>query len=163
MISLFIHAVCQRSSRGLVYNAQHFQARNFARVFSGLPLAVREICRNSYNRLSNRLAQIAFRVLLQFHQYHGRNFLRSIFLALHFGLVIGAHLSFYRYYRIIRIGYSLALCNSAHHALPVLGRHNRRSSSAALGVRNNDRLAAFHNGHAGISSSQIYTYNLSHN
>ena len=153
MVAFLIQAIGQRSSRRLVYYAQHFQTGYLARVLGRLALAVRKICRNGYNRLSYRLAQIALGVLFKLHQYHGRNFLRGVFLTLHLGLVIGTHLPFDGYNGIVRIGYGLALSNSAHHALPVLRRYNRRSSPAALGVRDNNGFAALHYRHAGISGS----------
>ena len=53
--------------------------------------------------------------------------------------------------RAIRIGYRLALCQLANEALARLRETNYgRRQTAALRVRDNRRLAAFHDGHNGI-------------
>ncbi len=63
----------------------------------------------------------------------------------------------------VRVGNSLTLGDLADQTLAVLGkRYDGSSGARAFSVRNNNRLAAFHNGDAGIGSTQIDTDNLTH-
>ena len=61
------------------------------------------------------------------------------------------------------VGNSLTLCYLTDHALAVLRESNdRRCGARAFGVRDNDGLAALHNGYAGIGCTQVNTDNFAH-
>ena len=54
------------------------------------------------------------------------------------------------------IGHGLAFGGLADQALAVLGeRDDRRRGARAFGIFQNDRLAAFHDRHAGVRRAQI--------
>ena len=58
--------------------------------------------------------------------------------------------------RVARVGDGLALGGLADQALAALGeRDDRRRGARAFGIFQNERLAAFHDGHAGVRGSQI--------
>ena len=62
------------------------------------------------------------------------------------------------------VGDSLTLCDLTDHTLAGLGKcYDRGGGAIAFGVRNNDGLAAFHNGNAAVSRTKVDTNNLTHN
>ena len=63
----------------------------------------------------------------------------------------------------VRIGDGLTLCNLAHHSLIILKRNHGRSSSAALGVGDDDGLAALQHRDTGIGCTKVDADNLTHN
>ena len=69
-IFLFIESVCQRGSRRLVDDTQHFETRDLARVFGRVALRVVEIRGDSDDRLRDRLAEIRFRVAFDLAEDH---------------------------------------------------------------------------------------------
>ena len=70
LVALFIHAIGQSRSCGLVDDAFNIQSGNFTGVFGGLTLCVGKICRNGDDRFGNFFTQITFRVGFQFLQDH---------------------------------------------------------------------------------------------
>ena len=63
----------------------------------------------------------------------------------------------------LRIGDRLALRGLAHETFAGLREsHDGRSRAAAFRVGDHHRLAAFHDGHAGIGGAQINTENTAH-
>ncbi|MPM67362.1 hypothetical protein SDC9_114284 [bioreactor metagenome] len=72
--------------------------------------------------------------------------------------MVGAHLALNRGDGAVGVGDGLTLGNLAHHALAVLGEgYHRGGGAVALRVGNNDSLAAFHHGNAGIGCTKIDT------
>ena len=66
-------------------------------------------------------------------------------------LVVRAHVALDGNNGAVWVGHSLALGHLAHHTLAVFGeRDYRRSRARAFRVGDDDSLAAFHNGYAGI-------------
>ena len=66
-------------------------------------------------------------------------------------------------YRAVGIGNSLTLCHLAYDTLTIfLERHDGRSGARPLRIGDDDRFAAFHDGHTAIGSTQVNTDNLAH-
>ena len=163
LAAFLIQAVRQRGRRRLVDNAQHFQARDAARILGGLTLAVVEVCGHGDHGLGHLLPQIAFRVRLELLQDKRGDFLRRIGLAVDIDFMGRAHLALDGDDGAVRVGNSLALGDLAYQALAVLGKgHDRRSGTGAFRVGDNRRLAAFHDGDAGVGGAQVDADNLTH-
>ena len=78
--------------------------------------------------------------------------------------MVGTHFTFNGNYCSVGVCDSLMLCNLTYETFAVFCEtYDRRSSSCALGVRNNHGFTAFENGYARVCSTQIYTNNLTHN
>ena len=78
--------------------------------------------------------------------------------------VVGAHLTLDGGDGAVGVGDGLALGDLADHALAVLGKsHDGRGGAGAFGVGDDDGFAAFHDGYAGIGSTQVDTDDLGHN
>ncbi len=74
-----------------------------------------------------------------------------------------AHEALDRIDGIFRVGDGLTLSHRANQPLTALGEcHDGRRGPAALLIRYNDGLAAFHDGHDGIGRSQVYAYDFAH-
>ena len=154
LIGFFIDAVSQRSSCRLVDDSLYIQASNLACILGCLTLCIGEVCRNSDDRLGDRLAQVSLRVRFELLQDHRGNFLWGVGFAVDGNFIVGAHLTLDRADGAVCVGDSLTFCNLADHALAGLGeRNNRWCGARAFRVRNNNRLAAFHNGYAGVCST----------
>ena len=154
-IIIFIQAVGKSCRRRLIDNAQNLQTGNASRILRSLALAVIEVSRHRDNCLGNRLPQISLCIRLQLLQNHSGDFLGRVILAVNGNLVVRlAHMTLDGSNGAIRVGHSLTLGQLAHQALAVLGETNhRRSNAATLGIRDNCRLAAFHNGDNRVSST----------
>ena len=79
-----VQAIGKGRRRGLVDDAQHFEAGDLAGVLGGLTLGVVEIGRHRDHGLGDGFTQIAFGGFLHFLQDEGRDLRRRIFLAAHF-------------------------------------------------------------------------------
>ncbi len=164
LIVLFIRAVGQRRGRRLVDDALYVQPRDGARVLCGLALAVVEIRRHGDNGLCYLLAQIALGVGLQLCKDHGADLLRGVLFAIDVHLVIGAHLALDGGNGAVGVCDSLTLCHLAHQTVARFGEaHNGRRGARALGVCNDNRLAAFNHGNAAVCCAKVDTNDLSHN
>ena len=161
---LLIHAVGQSGGGGLVDDTLDLQAGDLAGVLGGLTLRIGEVGRHGDDRLGDRAAQIGLRIGFQLLQNHGADLLGSVGLAVNSDLVVRAHLTLDGGDGAVRVGDGLALCHLTYHTLAGLGKcHHRGSGTVALGVGDDNCLAAFHNGHAGIGCAQINTDNFRHN
>ena len=79
-------------------------------------------------------------------------------------LVVGAHLALDGGNGAVGVGDGLTLCHLTHHTLAGLAEcHHRRGGAVAFRVRDNDCLAAFHHGYAGIGRTEVDTDNFRHN
>ncbi|MNC42390.1 NAD-specific glutamate dehydrogenase [compost metagenome] len=162
-VAVLFQAVCQSGSCRLVDDPQHFQACDLAGILGGLALAVIEISRNSNNGLSNGLAQICFRVGLQLLENHSRNFLRGIVVVVNLFLMVGAHMALDGDDGALRVGDGLALGGFANDTLAVLlEAYNGGSGARPFRIGDNYRFAAFHNGNAGVGSTQVNTDYFTH-
>ena len=64
----------------------------------------------------------------------------------------------------VRIRHGLALCRLSDKPLPVFCKcDDRRRRSCSLRVRDDSRLAAFHDRHAAVCRSKVNSDNLTHN
>ncbi len=158
-----IEPIGQRRCSGFIDDAEHIESRNFARVLRGLALTVREIGRAGNDCIGNLLAQVGFRIGFQLLQNHCGDFLRGIALVINGHFIIAAHMALNGNDGAVRIGHSLALCQLSHQPFPRLGEaHHRRSQTGAFRIRNDNRLAAFHDGHHRICRPQINTNYFRH-
>ena len=159
-----VEAVGQRRGGRLVDDALDLEAGDAARVLGGLTLGIGEVRRHGDDGLVDLLAEVAFGVRLELLQDHGRDLRRSVGLAVDVDFIVGAHLALDGDDGAIRIGDGLALGDLADEALAVLGKgHDRRRGAGALRVGDDGRLAALHDGDAGIGGAKVDTDNLAHN
>ena len=155
LVLILVQAVSQSCSRGLVDDTEDLQASNAACVLGSLTLAVVEVSRHRDDSLGNSLTQISLSISLQLLEHHSGNLLGSIILAIHVDLVVAlAHMALDGSDGAVRVGHSLTLSQLTHQTLAVLGEANYgRSNTAALRIRDNSRLAAFHHRNNGVSST----------
>ena len=159
LVIIFVEAISESCSRRLVDDAQYFEAGNLTGILGCLTLAVVEVSRNRDDSLADRLTQISFRIRFQFLQDHSRDFLRRVILAIDTYFIVRlAHVTFDGRNRAVRIGYRLTLSQLTDQTLAVFREtNNGRRDTAAFRVRDNSRLAAFHNGYYRVRSTQIDT------
>ena len=185
LVLLLVEAVGQRRRGRLVDDAHHLEAGDLAGVLGRLPLRVVEVGRHGDDGLADRLAEILLGRLLQLLQDHRGDFGRRVFLALrvdarvavagahhlvrhHLHLFIdlvelAAHEALDREHGVLGVGHRLPLGDLADQALAGLGeRHDRRRQTSAFGVRDHDRLAAFHDGDDGVGGAQIDADDFAH-
>ena len=160
---LAINAVGKGGGGRFVDDALHVQPRDFAGILGGLTLGVGEVGGDGDDGVRDRLAEIAFRIALELLQDHGGDLLRGILVPVDVQLVICAHLALDRGDRALVVGDGLPLCKAADHPLAGRGKaHNRGRGTSALGIRDDDRLAAFHHGNAGIGGAKVDTDDFGH-
>ena len=180
-----VEAVGQRGGRGLVDDAEHFEARDLAGVLRGLALRVVEVRGHRDDGLRHRGAQLLLGVVLQLLQYHGGDFLRRVVLAVDVDhraavlallqlvadglalfrrLVVGtADEALHGRHGVLGVRDGLVLRGLAHDALAVLAEAlDRRGGAVALGVHEDFGLGALHDGHGGVRRAQVDTKNLAH-
>ncbi len=149
-----VHAVGQSGGGGLVDDALDLQTGDFSRVLGGLALGVGEVGGDGNHRFGDRLAQVALGVRLQLLENHGTDLLGGVVLAVHGDTVVGAHLPLDGADGPVGVGDGLALGHLAHHALAVLGEgHDGGGGAVALGVGDDDGVAALHHRNAAIGST----------
>ena len=163
LVIFLIDAVCQRSGGRLVDDTLDVQAGDGAGVLGSLTLAVVEVSRNGDDGLGDRLAQISLRISLQLLQDHSADLLRSVLLAVQGHLVVGTHLTLDGRNGVLGVGDGLTLCDLTDQTVTGLGEaNNRRGGAGALGVCNDDGLAALHDSHAAIRSTKVNTNDFAH-
>ena len=152
LVAVLIETVGQRRRRRLVDNTQDVKPGDLAGVLRRLPLTVVKIGRHRNDRLRYRFAKVRLRIRLELLQDHRRDFRRRVALAVNLHFVITfAHVPLDRADRTGRIRHRLSLRQLSDKALPILREtHHRRRQAAALRVRDNGRLAAFHDRYDGI-------------
>ena len=161
---LLIHTVGQRGGGGLVDDTLDIKAGDLTGVLGGLTLGVGEVGGDGDDGLGDGLAQVSLGVRLQLLQDHGADLLGGIALAVDGDAVVGAHLTLDGGDGAIGVGDGLALCHLAYHTLTGLGEcHHRRGGAVAFRVGDNNSLAAFHHGDAGIGGTKVNTDNFRHN
>ena len=182
-----VESVGERRRGGLVDDSQDIQAGNAPSVFGGLALRVVEVGRAGDDGLRNLLAEVVLGGLLHLAQHHRGDLGRAVPLAaqldpgvavlgrddlvsrdpdafFHLGRIeLAADQPLDREDRVLRIGDGLALGNLAHQPLTRLGeRHHRRRGATAFRIRDHHRLAAFHDGDAGVGGAEIDADHLGH-
>ena len=163
LVFFLIDAICQRSGSRLVDDTLDVQACNGACVLGSLTLAVVEVCRNGNDSLGNRLAQISLGISLQLLQDHSADLLGSVLLAVQGHLVVGTHLTLDGRNGVLGVGDGLTLCDLTDQTVTGLGEaNNRRGGACALGVCDDDGLAALHDSHAAIRSTKVNTNDFAH-
>ena len=163
LVGFLIDAVGQRSGGGLVDDTLDVQAGNGACVLGGLTLAVVEVGGDSDDGLGDRLAQISLGVSLQLGEDHSTDLFGGVVLAAGVDLLGGAHLTLDRGDGILGVGDGLTLCDLTDQTLAGLGEaDDRRGGAGALGVCDDNGLAAFHDSDAAIGSTKVNTDNLTH-
>ena len=163
LVIFLIDAVGQRSGGRLVDDTLDVQAGDGACVLGGLTLAVVEVGRNGDNGLGDRLAQISLGVSLQLLQDHRADLLGGVLLAVQGHLVVGAHLTLDGGHGVLGVGDGLTLCDLTDQTVTGLGEaNNRRGGAGALGVCDDDGLAALHDSHAAIRSTKVNTNDFAH-
>ena len=183
-VLLLVQAVSERRRRGLVDDALHVQPGDLSGIFGRLALRVVEVRGDGDHRVGDLLAEEILRGVLQFLKDHRRNLRRAILFALrqHGDVValadyfVGHHLHFFadfvvapahetldRVNGVFGIGDRLPLGHLANQALPGLGdADDRRGSSAAFLVGDDDRFAALHHGDHRVGRAQVNSNNLAH-
>src|SRR5690606_28130653 len=84
LVLLLVQPVGQGGRRGLVHDAEHFQAGNLTGVLGGLALGVVEIGGHGDHGLGHGFAQVVFGDLLHGLEHHGGNLGRGEFLSVDF-------------------------------------------------------------------------------
>ena len=152
LILVLVEAIGKSCSRRLVDDAQDIEACNLAGVLRRLALAVVEVSRDRDDGLRDRLTEVCLCIALELLQDHSRDLLRRVVLAVDRDLVVRvAHMALDGRDRAVRVRHSLALCQLADEALAILREaDDRRRDAAAFRVRDDGRLAAFHDGYDGV-------------
>ena len=116
----------------LIYDSKHIQPRYSSGILGGLSLAVVKICRNCYDRIRHRSAQITLRITLQLCKYDGRYLLRRIILAVYPLSVCCSHRSLDGCDRPVNIYSHLSPGCLSHQSFPILcdGYYGRCGPSA---------------------------------
>ena len=184
LVLTLIEAVSQRRRRRLIDDSLHLEPGNLPGIFGRLALRIIEVRRHSDNRLSNFLAEIIFRSLLQLLQNQRGDLRRSLLLALcnhryvvafalhfiwdhlhlfvHF-VVAPPHKTLDRINRVLGIGDGLPLSHLPDQPLPSLGESDdRRGSAASFFISDDLGLATLHNSHAGVGGAEVNSDNLGH-
>ncbi len=145
----------------LVDDTLYFKSSDLAGILCSLSLRIVEVSRYSDDCLCDLLTEIILGVCLQFLKDHRGNLLRCIALSAHCDFFVRTHLSLDGSDRIICVRHSLTLCRFADKSLARLCHcDDRRCCSGTFRIRDNDRLAAFHNCYAAVRSTEIDTDNL---
>src|SRR6266436_4381755 len=74
---LFVQAVSERRSSGLIDEAKNFNAGDFARILGGLALSIIEISRDGDDSAVDRFAEMGFGPVFQFAENERGDFWRS--------------------------------------------------------------------------------------
>jgi hypothetical protein len=158
-----VEAVGQGSSRGLVDDAQHVEARDLAGLFGGLAFGVVEVRRDGDDGIRHVFAQVLLRVALQLREDAGRDLLRRVLLAVDLGFPVGAHVALDGSDGAVDVGDGLALGGLTDQHLPVFGEgHDGGGRAETFGIGDDGGLATFEDGHHRVGGSEVDTYCSSH-
>ena len=161
---LKVDAVGEAGRRRLVDDAEHVEARDGSRVLRRLALGVGEVGRAGDDRVADRGAEVFLRVLFQLLEYHRRNLLRRVALAVDGDGLVAAHRTLDRYDRAVGVDYRLTFCKLTYEYLSVLGEsYDRRGRALSFGVRDYRYVVSFFHRYAAVSCSEVYSYYFSHN
>ena len=156
-----IEAVSQRGCGRFVDDTKDIQPCDLAGILGRLALCIGEISRAGDDCIGDFFTEIRFCIDLQLLQDHRRNFLRSIGFVINGDFVVAAHVTFDGNDGAMRVRYRLAFCQLADQTFTGLGEaDNRWGQARTFRIRNDDRLAAFHDGNNRVCSPQIDTNNF---
>ena len=162
-VALFIEAVGERRRRGLVDDAQHFEARDFTRVLGGLALRVVEVRRNGDDRFGHALAEVRRCVVDQFLKNHRRNLLRRVIFTVDLDGMIGSHVALDRFDRAVRVGDGLAFGELAYEPLAGFREGDDGGRGArAFRVRDDGGGLTLHDGYDRIGRAEVDADHFSH-
>ena len=185
ILVLLVKAIGKSCSCRLVDNTLYIKTCNLTGLFGSLTLRVGEICRNSYNCLSDILTEIILCSLFHLLENHCRYLLRGVKLTIDIdtrsivfsadhlirhtsyfsrNLVEGfTHESLDRENGVVRIGDCLTLSRISDLTLASVSECNyRRSCTLTLIIDDYGRLVAFHYGYTRISGAEVNSDNFSH-
>jgi hypothetical protein len=185
LVLLLVERVGERGRGRLVHQPQHLEACDRASVLGRLALRVVEVRGHRDDGLGHRLAEVRLRGDLQLLQDHRGDLRRRVRLAAGLDLdelvlaradLVGdelllarhlahapAHEALDRVDRVERVGDRLAAGDLADQPLPVFGeRDDRRRGPPALLVRDDLRLAAFHDGDHRVGRAQVDADHAAH-
>ena len=181
----FIHAVSQSCCCRLIDDALHLEACNLSGFFRGLALRIVEVGRNGYYRTGDLRTEVVLSSFLHFLQCHRRNFLRRVEAVIDFytGGVVVAFDHFVRHtanlclnlvertshepldavYGFFRIGNCLPFGRLAYFTFTAVNEcDDGRSRSFPFCVGDDHGFVAFHDGHAAVGGSQVYSNDFAH-
>jgi hypothetical protein len=175
-----LQAIGESGGRGLVDDAQDFQAGDLARVLGRLALGVVEVGRNGDHRVADRLAQGLLHELLDLAQHLGRDLLGAVLPVADLDLDVAvrgldqsvgedlpgagdlgigelaADQALDREDRVLGVGDRLALGDLADEPVPLLREGDDGGGGAApLAVRQHARHRGLHDGRAGVGRAQV--------
>jgi len=175
-----VEAISQRRRGRLVDDAQHFEARNLARVLGCLALRVVEVSGNGDHRLRHGFAQIALGGFFHLLKDEGADLRRRIILAARldprvavaalddrigdeFHVLLGhriveaaADQALHRKNRVFGVGDGLALRRLADQALAILCKgDDRRGRPRAFHIFDNLGFSAFHHRDTAVRGAEV--------
>ena len=188
-VALLVEAVGEGSRGGLVDDAEHLEARDRAGVLGGLALRVVEVGGDGDHGLRDLLAEVGFGVGLELGEDLGGDFFRreharlAVDFAFDGGVAVltfddlvrelrGDGLHFRELAadealrgedRVLRVGDGLALGGLTDEDVAVLGERDDGGRGArAFRVGDDDGLACFQDGHAGIGGAEVDADDFTH-
>src|SRR5690606_16824516 len=185
VLVLFVQAIGQGGRSGLVDDAAHLQAGDFAGFLGGLALGVVEVGRHGDYRFADGGAQVVLGRFLHLLQHHGADLLRGVLAVAHLDaghaaigahhlvghaadllgvLFIGvAHEALDGVNGVLGVGDGLALGGIAHLAFAVFHKgHDAGRGALPFAVGNHHGFAAFHYGNAAVGGPQVDSDDLAH-
>ena len=164
VLGALVEPVGERGGGRLVDDAQHLEAGDGAGFLGGGALGVVEVRRHGDDGLGDRVTEVGLGVALELHQRAGRDLLRGVLLAVDVvGLPVLAHVALDRTERAIGVGDRLPLGDLADEDLAGLGeRDDRRRRAGALGVGDDDGIAALEYRHHRVGGSEVDSDCLGH-
>ena len=163
LVAFLVGAVSERRRGRFVDDSLDVKAGDVARVLGRLALGVGEVGGAGDNRFGDRLAEISFGVGFQLLQDHRGNLLRGVALAVDRDFIVGTHMPFDRGDGPVGVHNRLPFCDGADHPLAVLREgDDRRGCTHAFVVGDDNRLAVFHDGDAGVGRTKVNTNDFSH-
>ena len=164
VLGALVEAVGQRGRGRLVDDSQHLEAGDRAGFLGRGALGVVEVRGHGDDGLGDRVAQVRLGVALQLHQDAGADLLRGVVLAVDVGALPAlAHVALDAAERAVAVGDRLALGHLADQHLAGLGEGDDRWGRAgALGVGDDDGVAAFEDCDDGVGGAEVDSDCLGH-
>ena len=158
-----VQAIGQGRGGGLVDDPQHVQTGDLAGLLGGLTLGVIEVGGNRDHRVDDVLAEVAFRVALEFLQRASADLLSGVVLPVDLDGPVGAHVALDRPDGAVDVGDRLVLGGLADQHLAIACKgHHRRCGAGSLRVGDDDRVATLENRDDGVGGPEVDTDRTSH-
>ena len=164
VLGALVEAVGERSSGGLVDDAEHLEAGDLAGFLGGGALRVVEVRGHGDDGLGDDVAEVRLGVALELHQGAGADLLRGVLLAVDVvALPALTHLRLDRAEGAVGVGDRLTLRDLAdQHLAGLAERDHRRGGARALGVGDDDGVAGLEDGDDGVGGTEVDTDCLGH-